>query len=119
MSQADVEIVRRVVEAWNRYEPDAALPSLDPEVVFDATRRRLNPKTYVGLEGMQEMLADRDEIWEKFGTQPLEFIDAGERVVVVGRWVGKGKSSGIEIDQPTAHVFTLHAGRITRWEFGY
>jgi ketosteroid isomerase-like protein len=68
---------------------------------------------------MRRMLADRDEVWERFATEPPEFVDAGDRGVVVGRWVGKGKGSGIEIDQPTAHVFTLRGGRVIRWELGY
>jgi hypothetical protein len=43
----------------------------------------------------------------------------GDRVVVIGRWVGKGKGSGIEVQQPVTHVFTLHDGRAVRVELGY
>jgi hypothetical protein len=39
--------------------------------------------------------------------------------VVIGRWVGKGKGSGIEVQQPVTHVFTLHDGRVVRVELGY
>jgi ketosteroid isomerase-like protein len=119
MSQENVEIVRRVIDAWNRDEQERIVRFLDPDVVFDATRRLINPKTYTGMEGMRSMLADRDEVWEEFRTEPGEFADAGDRVVVVGRWVGKGKGSGLQVQQPIAHVFTLHDGRIIRWELGY
>ena len=88
-------------------------------MVFDGTRRKVNPKTYIGLEGLRVMLADRDEVWDEFRTEPQEFIDAGNRIVVVGRWVGKGKGSGLEVQQPTVHVFTLRNGRVVRWEFGH
>jgi uncharacterized protein len=119
MSQESVDIVRNVLAAWNRDDHESVLALLDPEVVFDASRRLINPKTHVGTKGRLQMLADRDEVWESFRTEPLEFIDAGDRVVVVGRWVGKGKGSGIEVDQPIAHIFTVHDRRVVRWELGY
>jgi ketosteroid isomerase-like protein len=65
------------------------------------------------------MLADRDEVWEEFRLEPDEFVDGGDRVVVIGRWVGKGRGSGIEVQRPVAHVFTLHDGRVVRVELGY
>jgi hypothetical protein len=52
------------------------------------------------MEGMRVMLADRDEVWKEFRLEPDEFVDGGDRVVVIGRWVGKGKGSGIEVQQP-------------------
>ena len=51
--------------------------------------------------------------------EPDEFVDAGDRVVAIGRWVGKGSGSGVEVNQPMADVFTLHGGRVVRCEIGY
>jgi ketosteroid isomerase-like protein len=39
MSQENVEIVRRMYEAFHRGEVEAALACFDPEVVLDVTRR--------------------------------------------------------------------------------
>ena len=119
MSQENVEVVQSVLAAFSRYEERSVLGLLDPEVVFDATRRKVNPRVYIGMEGLRQILADRDEVWEVFRTEPREFIDAGDRVVVTGLWVGKGKGSGVEVQQPTVHVFTLHDGRVVRWELGH
>jgi uncharacterized protein len=119
MSQQNAEVVRRVIEAWNRNEQERVIRFLDPDVIFDATRRVINPKTYAGIEGMRAMLADRDDVWEEFRLDPDEFVDAGDRVVVIGLWVGKGKGSGVEVKQPIAHVFTLRNGRVVRCELGY
>jgi ketosteroid isomerase-like protein len=116
MSQENVEIVRRLIEAWNSNEQDEAIAIVDPEVVLDATRRRVNPKTYTGMQGMRRMLADRDEVWGEFRMEPDQVLDAGDRVVAIGRWVAKGKGSGIEVQQPVAHVFTLQDGRVVRVE---
>jgi uncharacterized protein len=119
VSQENVEVVQRVLAAFGRYDERSVLGLLDPQVVFDATRRKVNPRIYIGMDGLRQMLADRDEVWEVFRTEPREFIDAGDRVVVTGLWVGKGKGSGIQVQQPTVHVFTLRDGRVVRWELGH
>jgi ketosteroid isomerase-like protein len=125
MSQENVEIVRRLIEAWNRNEQEAAVPLervvpfLDPSVIFDATRRIIDPKTYEGIEGIRAMLAERDELWGEFRMEPDEFVDGGDRVVAIGRRVSTGRGSGVEVNQPMVDVFTLHGGRVVRCEIGY
>ena len=66
------------------------------------------------------MLSDLDD---GLGTirpgAPMEFIDAGERVVVVGRMHARGKGSGVEVDRSFASIWTIRGGRVVRWELGY
>ena len=125
MSQENVETVRRLIEAWNHKEQERVVPIervvpfLDPGVIFDATRRIINPKTYAGIEGIRAMIAERDEVWREFRMEPDEFVDAGDRVVVIGRWVAKGRGSRVDVNQPITDVFTLHGGRVVRCEIGY
>ena len=45
-----------------------------------------------------------------------ELLEAGSSVVVVGSEVGRGKGSGVPIQQELAQVWTLHRGKIIRWE---
>ena len=59
MSQENVEVVQSVLAAFSRYEERSVLGLLDPEVVFDATRRKVNPRVYIGMEGLRQILADR------------------------------------------------------------
>ena len=119
MSDENVEVVRTVIEAVDASEVEEVLGLLDPEVVVDATRRTVNPKSYFGKEGMRRLIADKDEVWAEFRTEPDQIVAGRDRVVVVGRCFGRGKESGIEVEQPTAHVVTVRHGRIVRWEMGY
>jgi ketosteroid isomerase-like protein len=41
-------------------------------------------------------------------------IDAGDEVVVIGREVGRGKGSGITLDQRVGLIHTLRDGLIKR-----
>ena len=60
-----------------------------------------------------------NDVWEKIRFEPLEFVDAGERVVVVERLVGKGKGSGVEVAQTWGAVWTVRDGRVVRMELSY
>lgn len=51
--------------------------------------------------------------------EPLEFIDAGDRVVVFSRLVGKGRGGGVGVERFSAQIATLRNGRLVRWEIGY
>jgi ketosteroid isomerase-like protein len=119
MSEENVELVRSVYTAWNRGDRATALGFADPEIVIDASRRVFNPTTYVGLEGARRLFADMDEVWEQFHTELDELLDADDRVVVIGRLIGTGKASGVEVEQPVAGVWTVRDGRIVRGELGY
>ena len=119
MSQENVEVVRSVYTAWNRGDRETALGFAHPEIVIDASRRAFNPTTYVGKEGARRLFADMDEVWEQFHTELDELIDATDRVVVIGRLIGKGRASGVEVEQPIAGVCTVRDGRIVRVELNY
>ena len=43
-------------------------------------------------------------------------IDAGDRVVAVGRTVGKACVTQLEFDVPVVHVWTLQEGQVIRFE---
>jgi ketosteroid isomerase-like protein len=119
MSQGNVEIVRSIFAALNRGDRETAIGFAHPEVVLDATRNVFNPKTYVGKDGLRQWLADTDDVWDGMHTEQNEFIDAGDRVVVIGRLVGKGKGSGVEVGRPNATVLTIRDGLLIRSETGF
>src|ERR671935_1935668 len=95
MSQENVEIVRRGYDHYNRTgEPDYSV--LDPEVVYDVSRRVFDPRVYHGHEGVREFLALIREQWATMRLEPEDFVDAGDKVVVFICLVGVGKESGVE-----------------------
>ena len=49
--------------------------------------------------------------------EPDDFLEiGGDHVVVLTRYVGRGRGSGIEIQQEGAHVFGLRDGKVIRLE---
>jgi ketosteroid isomerase-like protein len=120
MSQENVEIVRRMLAAAAAGQAERALEFFDPEVLVDATRFVINPGTYVGFDGLERWQADIDEVWDEFRLEPIEFVDAGDRIVVMSQLIGKGKGSGVEVTRTSsAQVATIRNGHIVRWEIGF
>jgi ketosteroid isomerase-like protein len=102
MSQENVEIVRRMVEIWNEagWEGVADQGLLHPEVEYHDDRRWPEARSAVG----QRALADRFvEVLEILGrdarAEVEEILDAdGDSVVMIFRFTGEARSSGIRHD---------------------
>jgi ketosteroid isomerase-like protein len=79
MSQENVEIVRRAVEAYGREGLDGALRYYDPEVEREPTGAYIERATCRGHEGVRRYLRSMEEEFEDLRIEPEELIDAGER----------------------------------------
>jgi len=110
VSQENLELVRRALSA-RRSEFERLL---DPAVRLDLSERVFNPAVYEGYEGVMRWRADVGDIWESYRSEPEEFFDGDEVVVVFTRERGRAKGSGIEVDQhPTALLCRLRSGRVS------
>jgi len=110
VSQENLELVRRALSA-RRSEFERLL---DPAVRLDLSERVFNPAVYEGYEGVLRWRADVGDVWESYRSEPEEFFDGDEVVVVFTRERGRAKGSGIEVDQhPTALLCRLRGGRVS------
>jgi len=53
--------------------------------------------------------------WDAFSATPDEFLEAGEEVVVLGRYRGIAKGTGKRLDVPFVHVWTLDGALAVRF----
>ena len=115
MSQENVEIVRRAIAAYLGGDFTAALAAHHPEVEFDATVRP-EGRVFRGREGVAEGMRVWTGAWIDYRLEIEDLIDAGDHVLVTTRESGRGKGSGMKIDQQSFGVFTLRDGQIIRWK---
>jgi ketosteroid isomerase-like protein len=87
-------------------------------VRIDLSRRALNPAVYEGYEGMRRSAAEVREVWEDWRIEAERFEVAGDRVLVIERYQGRGRESGVELQGRAAAVWTLRAGRVVGLEIG-
>ena len=112
MSEENVEIVRHLYELVNRGDLDAVLEYLDPSVHYDLSERVFNPAIYEGHDGIRRFYAELNEVWDDFRTDPVEFIQAGDKVVVPHRVHAVGKESGVEVELPSTTIYSLSDGKV-------
>jgi ketosteroid isomerase-like protein len=120
MSEENVNVVRafldaRVQQDWKRLEELA-----DPGVELHGTVGGVEEgRVYRGLaEVLREYDEQDGEAWEERRLEPQEFFDADDDVVVFLHEYRRGRGSGVELEDDTAVVFKVRAGRVVRMQ-GY
>jgi ketosteroid isomerase-like protein len=66
MSQENVEIVRRVLEAFNDRAVEGAIGLSHPDCEWHPFRAQLEGMVYRGHEGLRQFVRDMEEDWEAF-----------------------------------------------------
>ncbi len=112
-----MKALRRVYAEWARgdFRPVSDVYGADLEWGWS--------DEFPGIAGVKREPVDTSERllewlgpWEKWRIEPEEFIPAGEFVVVMCRYTGRGKGSGVDVDSPGAHLWTMRDGRGVRLE---
>src|SRR3954454_14696665 len=119
MSQANVEIVRRTIEAYIDGPREAYydLMAEDIEICPDVSRWP-EAKPFRGREEFRRFNAEIDRDWEGGARAEIKEVFAvDERVVVRTDWGGKGRSSGIDLLSNLSAIFTVRDGQITKIEY--
>jgi ketosteroid isomerase-like protein len=120
MSQENVEVVRRVTDLMDAEGFEAALPvfldAAHPDVEWREDPAWPGSATYRGIEQVRQVILDRMGTLD-FDQQTEDLIDVDDKVVVLVRWVGRGKASGAQGEISMAMVWTVREQAITRVEF--
>jgi ketosteroid isomerase-like protein len=64
----------------------------------------------------EEIIAPVPTYYEEFAVVPQEFVDAGDRVFVLGEFRGKGKARGTAFVAPFVHIATIRNGKMARFQ---
>lgn len=107
-----VERLRRAYELFNR-TGEFEWELLDPEVEWNAFRFAPVAE-YRGRDGVRRWLDEVSEMFEGLLIEPQEFVDHGERVVVVSSMRGRGRGSGVETEQTLVSLWTFRDGMVVR-----
>jgi ketosteroid isomerase-like protein len=114
VSAANVELLRPVYAEWAEgnfraitdvYGEDLEWGWSEEFPDLAGTRR--------GVMGRDERLISWLTPWEHWRVLPEDFLTNGDKVVVLCRYTGRGKGSGVDVDTPGAHVWTIVDGRAT------
>ncbi|HRI87628.1 MAG TPA: nuclear transport factor 2 family protein [Candidatus Hydrogenedentes bacterium] len=75
-----------------------------------------NGATYIGAAAIVEQVFNANRgIWDGFSYRIDEILDAGDSVVVLGRYEGRHNISGKHMIASAAHVYDLQGGKVRRF----
>jgi ketosteroid isomerase-like protein len=111
MSQENVELARRLVEAFNKQDIEAFINCLDPSVEYHSVMTVPGGAAYHGRDGVRRYFADFGDAWgDEFRVEPEAFFDLGDETLMFYAVHGRGQHSGAEVAMPGAQV--------SRWSDG-
>ena len=114
MSQENVEIVRRMYDAFHSGDADGALAHFDPDVVIDASKARPDVGVGQGREQVNAFVTSWVGTWEEWREDVEEMRDLGSRVLVLTVQHGRGRGSGVDVEARYTFLYDVHGGKITR-----
>ena len=117
MSQENVEIVRRVYEAWARNELPGPARLFDAQIEYANPPDAVEPGTRHGLVAFTRAVHDAFEGWGAWQIEPEEFIPAGEQVAVVVRYRAHWRTSGVDVAAHESALWTVRDGKVVRYEW--
>jgi ketosteroid isomerase-like protein len=110
----NVEIVRRAYVAFEQGDAETLRSLAAPDFVLHASPAT-DDKVHYGPEAMFEVYQAVHERWEDFRLEPLEFYDAGNRVLVLGTLVTRSRD-GEGLTSTVGQVWTLDQGKVVLME---
>jgi ketosteroid isomerase-like protein len=111
VSSENLELVRSIYERWER--GDYSITGwADPEIEYSAPGG-LSEEVQHGIEAMGRAWADWLGQFEKFESHATEYLENEDQVVVLTRFGGRGKGSGVPLaEMPGAARFRIRDGKV-------
>ena len=112
MSAENVELVRRIYDAWSREESARDYIAEDVEYI--------NPSYAVepGVRHGRRSFAAVRDTYGDYEVRPVEYIDAGDDdVVVLARFEASGGGSGVPVAGEQGFIWTVRDGQAVRFRW--
>lgn len=116
VSDQNVELHRRAVEASNRRDVEAFVALADREIEFHSLMTTPGGALYNGQDGVRRWFSDLEDAWgDTLRIESEAFFDVGEHTLSFYVLHGRGRQSGAEVAMPGAAVARWRAGLAVYW----
>jgi ketosteroid isomerase-like protein len=110
---ANLELVRSIYATWGRGDFSSTAWA-DPEIEFSIIGGP-DPGSWTGLVGMAHGWRQWLSAWDDYNAEADEYSELDdERVLVLGRMRGRGKTSGVNVETEFANLLHLRNDRVLR-----
>ncbi|HMA27018.1 MAG TPA: nuclear transport factor 2 family protein [Solirubrobacterales bacterium] len=111
--QANVEICRRMLQAFNREGIEGVMPYFADDVeVYDPD---LPAGRYRGLDAARRVIEQLLSGFVDVEVRDFELLPAGDRVVALIHTRARGDRDDLQVEMRDAHTMTFRDGKIAYW----
>jgi ketosteroid isomerase-like protein len=111
MSQENVELHRRIMEAYSARDIEAGIALSDPQIEVRTVFTGVGGGVYQGHDGLRTFQREFEEVWgDEFLIEPEAFFDLGEHTLAFTFVRARGRRSGAEVTIPAAQVLRWRDG---------
>ena len=115
MSQENVELVLKIHKAVIHGDLEGLLSGAHPNAEYRAATQQAiegEGSVFRGHDGIRRWFGELHDLYEDLETEILEVRDFGDLVVVVFLVRGRGRGSGVTLEQSLAQLVTLQQGKV-------
>jgi hypothetical protein len=115
----NVELIRAVYSDFEAGNIPGVLAAMAPDMVWNEAENfpYADGNPYRGADAiLSGVFARLGSEWDGFAAVPEEFLDAGDTVVVLGRYRGTHKASGRPMDAQMAHIWRVRDGKVAAFQ---
>ena len=119
MSQGNLELAKRLHAMLLAGDIDGALARMRDDLVLTEIHGPVDaPSVFHGREAALSHWAATVEVFDDFHWEVDEWLDVGDWVITVGRWKGRGKASGAEVEGRAANAERWRDGKLVEMLLG-
>ena len=109
-------VIQGIYDALANGDLPAVLAAFDSKIEWreaEGNPYKMDGKAWIGGDAItRHLFARLAEDWDGFTLTPASYHDAGDSVVTEGRYTGRHKGTGRNIDLQFCHVWRLSGGRV-------
>lgn len=116
MSNDNLAVLREGYRNFAKGDIPAVLEVFEPDIEWTEAEGFPYGGTYKGPDDiMENVFMKLGTEWDGFSVAPDEFIDAGDKIIVLGKYSGTYKETGKSFKADFAHVWTLKDGKAAKF----
>jgi ketosteroid isomerase-like protein len=117
---SNVDVVKGLYDAFARGDVPGVLGAMAPDIEWREAENnpyKMDGQPWKGPDQItQELFMKLMSEWEGFTATPKTYHDAGDTVIVEGRYTAKNNSTGKNLDAQFCHIWKVADGKLASFQ---
>lgn len=112
----NIKVVQELYQAFREQDYDTFSRLSTEDIEWIQNEGFPGGATYKGASAVIEgVFKANNDKWSDFAYHIEEILDAGNSVIVIGKYSGRDRLSGKPMSAAAVHIYDLHDGKIARF----